>query len=109
MNRPPRAVTLNGGRPTTDHDHIGLCRGTTSQREAGLFFLDAERLVLMRPVDHTTFDEPALARAAGAVLAAVRQADALANRGNQNRLVAIDAEGAAAGQHGHSEGHERVS
>jgi len=54
----------------------------------------------MCAVDHAALDEPALARAARAVLAAVRQADALADRRAEDGFVALDREGAAAGLDG---------
>jgi hypothetical protein len=56
-------------------------------------------------VDDPAFEQPALARAAGAVLAAIGQADALADRGLEDRLVALDAEAAPAGLDGDGEGH----
>jgi hypothetical protein len=59
----------------------------------------------MRAVDHAPFEQAALARAAGAVAAAVRQANALADRGAEDRFVAIDAEAAAARLQGDGEGH----
>ena len=65
----------------------------------------AERLLLVRAVDDAAFEHPALARAAGAVAAAVGQADALADRGLQDRLVALDAEGLAARLDGDGERH----
>ena len=46
----------------------------------------------MGPVDHAAFQQPALARAAGAVAAAVGQADALADGRGQDGFVAVDAE-----------------
>ena len=61
--------------------------------------------LLMRAVDDASLEHPALARAAGAVAAAVRQADALADGGVQDRLVAVDAEGLAARLDGDGEGH----
>ena len=59
-----------------------------------------KRLVLVRAVDHAAFEQPALARAAGAVAAAVGQADALADGGRQDGLVALDDEGAVGGLRG---------
>ena len=55
--------------------------------------LVAERRRLVRAVDDAALEHPALARAAGAVAAAVGQADALADRGVEDRFVAVDAEG----------------
>ena len=46
---------------------------------------------------HDAFELLALARAAGAVLAAVGHADALPDRGRENRFVRVDAERASAG------------
>ena len=70
------------------------------QDPAGRFLVGAERLRLMDAVDHAPFEQAALARAARAVLAAVGQTDSLADRGTEDRLVAIDLEVAPAGLHG---------
>jgi hypothetical protein len=56
-------------------------------------------------MDDAAFDETALARAAGAVLAAIRQADAFANGGRQDRFVALDLEAAAGRLHRDVETH----
>ena len=53
------------------------------QDQAGVFLGRRQRLVLVRAVDHAAFEQPALARAAGAVAAAVGQADALADGGGR--------------------------
>ena len=89
-----------------EHD-VGLRRGLAGQHPAGGFFVGAECARLVHTVDHPAFDQPAFARAAGAVLAAIGQADALADRGDQDRLVAFDGENAAARLHGDGETHGR--
>jgi hypothetical protein len=56
-------------------------------------------------MDDPAFEQAALARAAGPVLAAVGQADALADRRAEDRLVAVDAEAPAARLQGDGERH----
>jgi len=60
----------------------------------------------MGAVDHAAFEQPAFARAARAVTAAIRQADALAHRRRQHGLVAVDLEGTAAGLNGNLKTHD---
>ena len=64
-----------------------------------------QRLGLVRAVDDAAVAQLALARAAGAVAAAVGQADAGADRGRQDGLVARDVEGPLGGVEGDGEGH----
>jgi hypothetical protein len=92
---PDRELARARHRPRFQDD-VGLRRGLAGQDEAGDFLLVAERLLLMDAVDDAALEHAALARAAGAVAAAVGQADALADGGLQDRFVALDAEGLAA-------------
>ncbi|MBI3366913.1 MAG: NAD(P)H-binding protein [Burkholderiales bacterium] len=59
----------------------------------------------MRTVDHAAFEQPALARAAGAVAAAIGHADALTDGGGQHRFVACHVEAALGRCQGDGEGH----
>jgi hypothetical protein len=85
--------------------HVALRHAAAGQHVAGGFFLGRERLALVRAMPDVARDLLALARAAGAVLAAVGQADALADAGRQHRLAGVGLEGAAAGLHGDGVGH----
>ncbi|MBX3607875.1 MAG: NAD-dependent epimerase/dehydratase family protein [Piscinibacter sp.] len=88
-----------------DHE-VGLRRGAAGEDQPGFLLGRRKRLGLVRAVDHAALEQTALAGAAGAVLAAVGQADALADGGHEDRFVAIDAEGPAAGLDGDGEGHD---
>ncbi len=77
-----------GHRSHLEHD-VGLRRGLAGEHPAGGLFLVAQGLALMHAMDHAALDHPALAGAAGAVLAAIGKADALADRRGEDRLVAI--------------------
>ena len=77
-------VFAGAGHAARFDDAVGLRRGAAGEDEAGLLLGHRQRLVLVRAVDHAAFEQPALARAAGAVAAAVGQADALADGGRQD-------------------------
>ena len=66
---------------------IGLRPRAAGQDEAGGLVLGRQRLGLVLAVHDLAVDQLALARAAGAVLAAVGQADAAADRGAQQGLA----------------------
>ncbi|MBC7995831.1 MAG: SDR family oxidoreductase [Rhizobacter sp.] len=89
--------------------HVGLRRGAAGEGVASLFFGWAQGLGLVGAVDHAAFDQLALARAASAVAATVRQAHTLADGSREDGLVAVDGETHAAGQHGHGERHRITS
>ena len=96
------AGTRHGARL---EDDVGLRRGLAGEDQARAFLLGAERLLRCAPWITRPSSMPALARAAGAVAAPVGQADALADRGVQHRLVAVDAEGLPARLDGDGERH----
>jgi hypothetical protein len=91
-----RVLAGAGHHARLDHA-VGLRRGAAGQDEPAVLFGGRQGLVLVRAVDHAALQQAALARAAGAVLAAVGQADALADGGGQDGFVAFDAEAASAG------------
>ena len=68
-------------------------------------FLVAERLALMRAVHHRAFEFLAFAGAAGAVLAAVGQAETLADAGAEHGLAGLHGKGATARLNGNLECH----
>src|SRR5574337_355607 len=100
-------VFAGAGHAARFDDAVGLRHGAAGQDQARLFLGDRQRLVLVRAVDHAPRHEPALARAAGAVAAAVRHADALADRGGEHGLVGLDLETAAGRLDGDGEAHDR--
>jgi hypothetical protein len=74
-------------------DHaVGLRRGAAGQDPAGLFLVGSAPCSWCAPWITRPGQQAALARAAGAVAAAVGQADALADGRGQDRFVAVDAE-----------------
>ena len=79
--------------------------GAAEQRKAVGRFLLRQRALLVRLVLDRAFDDLALARAAGAVLAAVRQADAGADRRGQHGFVRLAVEMVAAGLDSDLESH----
>ena len=87
-----------------DHE-VGLGRGAAGQHEAGLLLGHAQGLELVGAVDHPALQEPTLAGAAGAIAAAIGQADALADGGREHRLVARHPEAAPARLQRHLERH----
>ena len=70
------------------------------QDKTGFFLIRRQGLELVRAVRDAAFQHFAFAGAAGTVLAAVRQANALANRSGQQGFVRVGGEGSAAGLHG---------
>ena len=80
--------------------HIALGVGAAGQHIACSFFGGAQGLVLVCVVAHAARDFFALARTAGAVFAAIRQADAVGNGGAQNRFIAQGGEAAPTGLYG---------
>ena len=99
-----RVLASTGHHARFDHA-IGLRCRAARQDEAGFLFGHRQRLLLVCTVDHAALEQPALARAAGAVLAAVRQADAGADGRGQDRFVARDLEGALGRTHGDLQAH----
>ncbi len=85
--------------------HIAVRHAAAGQHVAGGFFLGRQRLALVRPVHHGTLDLLAFAGAAGAVLAAIGQADALADGRSQHRFAGLGGETAPAGLYGDGEAH----
>ena len=101
-------IFSTGNSPQSGHaarfDHaVGLRRGAAGEDVAGRFLGRRQCLELVHAMDHAAFEQPALARAAGAVAAAVGQADALADRGREDDLVAVDLEAAPGGLQGDRE------
>ena len=80
--------------------HVAVRRGAAGQDETVGLFLRAQRFVLVRAVRHRAAEFFALARAASAILAAIRQTDAGANRCCQERLARHGGKAAAAGLDG---------
>ena len=68
--------------------HVALGAGAAGQDVAGEFFLGAQRLALVRAERDLARELLAFAGAAGAVLAAIGQADALADAGREDGFVA---------------------
>ena len=91
-------------RRSLTRDHV-LAQSRGERVFRGGFFVGAQRLRLVHTVDHAAFQQAALARAARAVLAAVRQPHALRHGGGQDRLVALSRKSATARPHGDGEGH----
>ncbi|MPM96004.1 hypothetical protein SDC9_143160 [bioreactor metagenome] len=77
--------------------HVGQRAGAAGQHESGLFFGGGKCFLRMFLVHYGATEFLAFARSAGAVLAAVGQADAAANGGVENGFVALGGEGATAG------------
>jgi hypothetical protein len=84
---------------------VALRRGATGQHQALRFFVGRQRLVLVGALLHAACEQAALAGAAGAVAAAIGQADALADGRSQQRLVGFCREAAARGLQGDGETH----
>ena len=101
----PDRELAGAGHGARLEDDVGLRRRLAGQDQAGASSSALSALLLVRAVDDAALEHAALARAAGAVLAAVGQADALADGGLQDRLVALDAEAAPARLDGDGEGH----
>ena len=95
------------GHLTRLDDDIGMRHAAAGQDETGRFFLVRQCLQLVRAVNHAAFYFFALAGTAGAVFAAVGQADAAADGGGQQRFVGIRGVGAAAGLHSDVKTHSR--
>jgi hypothetical protein len=80
--------------------HRRLCHAAAGQHPACGFFVGAQGLVLVCAVHHGALQHLALARATGAVLAAVGQAHAGADGGGQDGFARLGFKAAAAGLHG---------
>jgi hypothetical protein len=80
--------------------HVAECAGAAGQHVAGQLFLGAERLALVRAQRDLARELLALAGAAGAVLAAIGQPDALADGGGEDGFVGLGGELAPAGLDG---------
>jgi hypothetical protein len=77
--------------------HVARGMGAAGEHEAGELLLGAQGLALVRAQGDLARELAALAGAAGAVFAAVGEADALADAGRQDGFVAVDHEVAPAG------------
>ena len=84
--------------------HIAVRHATTGQHQAGGFFLRAQCLALVHAVHHVAAELFALAGAAGAVFAAIGQADALAYTGCEHGLTGHGGEDPTAGLYADLEG-----
>ncbi len=85
--------------------HVVLCHAAAGQHVAGGFFFGAQGFGLVRPVDHVAAEQLAFAGAAGAVLAAVGQADALTDAGGEDGFFGEGFERASTGLDGDGECH----
>mmetsp|Transcript_41205 Transcript_41205/g.96295 ORF Transcript_41205/g.96295 Transcript_41205/m.96295 type:complete len:555 (-) Transcript_41205:257-1921(-) len=102
-----RELASAGHRARLD-DAVGLGAGAAGQHEAGGFLLGAQGLGLVVAVHDAAVEQLALAGAAGAVLAAVGQAHALADGGGEQGVVAFGGVGAAGGLDRDLVGHGRA-
>ena len=87
------------------HHAIRLRRGAAGEDETRGLLVGRQRLLLVRAVDDAALEKPTLAGAAGAVTAAIGQADALADGGSQDALVTVDGEAALGRLQGHGQAH----
>ncbi|MCY1365231.1 hypothetical protein D9M69_520700 [compost metagenome] len=85
--------------------HVVLCHAAAGQHVASGFFFGAQGFGLVRPVDHVATEQLAFAGAAGAVLAAVGQADALTDAGGEDGFFGEGFERASTGLDGDGECH----
>ena len=79
--------------------------GAASQHQALGFFVFRQSFVLVWAVHHSARNFFAFARTASAVLAAIGQANALADASGQQGFVGVGGEAAATGLHGNLKAH----
>ena len=85
--------------------HVAVRHAAAGEHIAGGFFIGAQRFGLVSAVGHTARQQFALARAAGAVFAAIGQTNALANASGQNGFIGLGFKDASAGLNGDGECH----
>ena len=95
------------GAPHFAHfdDEVGLRRGAAEERQARALLVFGQRRLLVRAVVDAAGEDPALAGAAGAVAAAVRQHEIGTHRRREHGLAVVARERVLAGLYGNLERH----